>query len=192
MLPGFVPARGVHGPGCCATLRSVDGDETRLVEAARRGKREAFGALVEAHWVRLVRLARSVVGDSEAEDAVQDSLVVAWRRLPQLADDERFAAWVTRIVFRRCLRRAGFLRRFLALETVPERSHTPDPASGIAVWQVLSRLAPRQRAVLHLTVVEGMTDSEIAERLGITAGSVRAHRRRARQRISAIVNGGTP
>jgi len=169
----------------------VNGDETHLVEAARRGEREAYGALVERHWCRLVRLARSVVGDLEAEDVVQDSLVVAWRRLPQLADADHFGAWTARIVFRRCLRRAGFLRRFLAFDSVPERSHAPDPADGIAVWEVLSRLAPRQRAVLHLTVVEGMTDAEIAVRLGITAGSVRAHRRRARERVAVIVKGGT-
>jgi RNA polymerase sigma-70 factor (ECF subfamily) len=170
----------------------MEGDQTQLVEAARRGEREAYGLLVERHWSGLVRLARSVVGDLEAEDAVQDGLIVAWRQLAQLADSGCFSAWVTRIVFRRCLRRTSLLRRFVPLDAAPESSYAPDPAAGIAVWQVLSRLAPRQRAVLHLTVVEGMTDSEIADRLAIAAGSVRAHRRRARERVAAILKGGPP
>jgi RNA polymerase sigma factor (sigma-70 family) len=61
-----------------------------------------------------------------------------------------------------------------------------EPEQGLIVWQILSRLPPRQRAVLHLTVVEGMTDVEIGAVLGITAGSVRAHRRRARERVEAL------
>ena len=62
--------------------------------------------------------------------------------------------------------------------------------NSIAVWQVLSRLALRaQRAVLHLTVVEGMSDREIADALGIAAASVRAHRRRARARVERLAKG---
>ena len=48
-----------------------------LVRAARDGGREAFGLLVERSWDRLVRLAPSVLGDLEAEDAAQEGLVVA-------------------------------------------------------------------------------------------------------------------
>jgi len=160
------------------------------VAAAREGDREAFGELVEAHWARLVRLARSVAGERDAEDAVQEALVIAWTRLTRLADPARFPAWVTRIVFRRCLRRARRERGHLALEAVPEPAHAPDPAGDLAVAQVLSRLAPRQRAVLHLTVVEGMTDSEIGALLGITPASVRSHRRRAREGALRVLTGG--
>ena len=163
-----------------------------LVRAARRGDREAFGLLVERSWNGLVRLARSVVGDAEAEDAVQDALVVAWGRLASLSDPERFDAWVSRIVFRRCLRLARRRRVRVALEALPEPAHRGDPATGLAVWELLARLAPRQRAVLHLTVVEGMTDAEIAPLLAIAPASVRAHRRRARESIARMLRGGKP
>jgi len=164
-----------------------------LAAAAAAGDQEAFGVLVEERWAYLVRLARSVVGDLEAEDAVQDALLSAWRALPRLAAPDRFGSWVSRIVFRRCLRRASWWRRRLAAANgiLGDRWHSlagpaPEPEKGLIVWQVLSRLPPRQRAVLHLTVVEGMTDREIATELGIAAGSVRAHRRRARERIEAL------
>ena len=52
--------------------------------------------------------------------------------------------------------------------------------------RLLAALAPRQRAVMHLTVIEGMSDGEIGRSLGITPGSVRAHRRRARQRLHGL------
>ena len=143
--------------------------------------------LVEQSWDRLVRLARSVVGEAEAEDVVQEGLMVVWRKLPQLANPDSFAAWTGRIVFRRCLRRNRQRRVNVALESISEPSYLSDPAAGVDAWRLLARLAPRQRAVLHLTAVEGMTDTEIGAVMGITAGSVRAHRRRARDRVAAIL-----
>jgi len=169
---------------------SVDGTTTDLVQAAAAGDRAAFGDLVEAHWERLVRLARSVAGGAEAEDVVQDALVVAWTRLERLSEPAKFGPWVSRIVFRRCLRANRRQRGRIALDTIPEPSGSCDPEASISAWQVLARLAPRQRAVLHLTAVEGMTDAEIAPVLGITAASVRAHRRRARASVARIVGGG--
>ncbi len=171
-------------------LVSVDATTPDLVQAALDGSRDAFGILVGSHWDRLVRLARSVVGDFEAEDVVQDSLVVAWTRLAGLSDPQKFGPWVSRIVFRRCLRANHRQRGRIALEAIPEPSRWCDPEASLSAWQVLARLAPRQRAVLHLTAVEGMTDAEIAPVLGITAASVRAHRRRARAAVARIVRGG--
>jgi len=171
-------------------LCSVDGTTEHLVRAALDGDREAFGSLVEAYWGRLVRLARSVVGDADAEDLVQEGLVVAWTRLAGLSDPLRFGPWVSRIVFRRCLRVSRRQRGRLSLEAVPEPSTASDPVVSLSAWQVLSRLAPRQRAVLHLTAIEEMTDTEIASVLGITPGSVRAHRRRARASVARVLGGG--
>lgn len=163
-------------------------NEAELVERARDGDREAFGLLVERHWERLVRLARSVAGELVAEDAVQEGLLAAWRRLHLLIKTESFGPWVTRIVFRRCLRRRRREHRERVYEETrrPATSAATDPYAAVWVERSLAALAPRQRAVLHLTIVEGMTDGEIAPLLGITAGSVRAHRRRARERLKAI------
>jgi len=165
-------------------------DEHRWVLEARAGDREAFGALVEMHWNRWVRLARSVVGEASAEDVVQEGLLIGWRKLPRLSTPAAFGPWVTRIVYRRCLRS---LRR-RGPEASPESSSEPREAarSESAIWveQLLAALAPRQRAVMHLTVVEGRTDREIADLLGITAASVRAHRRRGRQRLEKLMGEG--
>lgn len=162
-----------------------------LAQRAGSGDRRAYGRLVEDHWSSLVRLARSVVGDAEAEDVVQDALIHAWDKLGGLRRPESFGAWISRVVVRACLRHQRRWRRRptlgitedLPLATVPART---DPAAEIDLQRSLAVLAPRQRAVLHLTVVEEMSDSEIAERMGITAASVRSHRRRARQRLAKL------
>ena len=160
-----------------------------LVVAAKGGDRRAFGSLVELHWAMLVRLARSVAGDAEAEDLAQEALLVAWRKLGGLSDPSRFPSWITRIVFRRSLRRARRRRNEVAIDAVDFAGPTSDTESALYVWQVLSRLAPRQRAVMHLTVVEGMTDSEVGAALGISASSVRVHRMRARERVGELMKG---
>ncbi len=160
-----------------------------LVVAAQGGDLRAFGSLVEGHWAMLVRLARSVVGEADAEDLAQDALLVAWRKLGALAEPARFPSWVTRIVFRRSLRRARRLKREVGLAQLGERAQAPTTESDLYVGEVLSRLAPRQRAVLHLTVIEGMADSEIGTALGISASSVRVHRQRARERVGELMRG---
>jgi len=163
--------------------------ETLLVERAREGDREAFAALVEAHWDRLVRLARSVVGEAESEDLVQDGLLVAWRKLGGLTEPSAFSSWVTRVVLRLCLRRTRFRRPWIPLDRVPEPTADSDPGTRIDVERLLGSLAPRQRAVIHLTAVEGMADSEIAALLGISPAGVRSHRRRARERLTHRLSG---
>ncbi len=164
----------------------MDAKEIELVDRARAGEIEAFTGLVERNWARLVGFARSVVGDSEAEDCVQESLVAVWKKLSSLRDSAAFQSWVLRIVARRCVRRARGRARFVSLTLVPDEA---DPRSrgeseALQVESVLALLPPRQRAVMHLTVVEGMTDSEIGAALAISPASVRSHRRRARETLS--------
>ncbi len=158
---------------------------------AQRGDLDAFSSLVEAHWRRLVGFARSLVGDGEAEDAVQDGFVIAWDKLGGLREPAAFGSWMLRLVGRLCLRRVRGRRRTLSLETLPEppAATVEDPATQLHVEQLLAMLAPRQRAVMHLTAVEGMSDSEIGATLSIDAASVRSHRRRARQRLRVVLEG---
>jgi RNA polymerase sigma-70 factor (ECF subfamily) len=160
-----------------------------LVVAAQGGDRLAFAELAERHWAMLIRLARSVVGEADAEDAAQEALLVAWRKLAGLAEPGSFPSWITRIIFRRSLRRVRRRRPEVALASLGDVGHTPETESALYVWQVLSHLSPRQRAVLHLTVVEGMADSEIGTALGISASSVRVHRMRARELVGKLLKG---
>jgi RNA polymerase sigma-70 factor (ECF subfamily) len=169
----------------------VDEDDASLVLRARGGESEAFSRLVERHWCRLVRVARSIRPGDDAEDLVQESLVQAWKKLDQLDEPAAFGSWALRIVSRRALRGEPFWRRFLPLRD----AHDPgDPREEgergtMEVERILARLPVRQRAVMHLTVVEGMSDGEIGRALGIEPSSVRSHRRRARENLREILAG---
>jgi RNA polymerase sigma-70 factor (ECF subfamily) len=169
----------------------VESGETDLVVRAQGGDVGAFSCLVERHWTSMVRFARSIVGESESEDCVQDALIAAWGKIRGLRQPDAFTPWLLRIVARRSFRRARFGRRWVSLVAAGNPA-SPESARGtgaVEVEQVLSKLAPRQRAVMHLTVIEEMTDSEIADALGIAAASVRSHRRRAREALNRVLTG---
>src|SRR6186713_672963 len=70
-----------------------------LVEAARSGDEEAFASIARGSADRLFAVAYRIVRDvGRAEDAVQQTLVIAWRELPSLRDPDRFDAWLQRLL----------------------------------------------------------------------------------------------
>jgi RNA polymerase sigma-70 factor (ECF subfamily) len=168
---------------------NMEESEIRLVRGARDGDRDAFAALVARHWNRSVRLARSVVGDADSEDAVQEGFLVAWRKMGSLRHPEAFSGWLTRILYRICLQKTKTSRPVSIDELDEPQSNPGNLESDIDVERILRRLAPQQRAVMHLTIVEGMTDREISDALRIRPASVRAHRRRARESLSRVLRG---
>ena len=164
--------------------RAADAAATSMVELvgrARDGDREAYGELVELIWPQLVGLARTILaGDDEAEDLAQEALVHAWARLGSLRRPESFAAWVRRIVARRCFAHA----RRRPPPAGPDPQPPPEPRlERIDVTRVLGHLSPRQRAVIYLTLVEGRTAREAAASLGILPATARVHRHRAMARL---------
>ena len=162
------------------------GPTTDLVVRARGGDRDAFGALVEEHWSGLVALARGILaGDGEAEDLVQEALLHAWARLWTLRRPERFGAWMRRSVARRCLTRAR--RRWPREELAELPVHDPPVADRLDAGRLLASLAPRQRAALYLTWIEGRTDLEAARLLGVRPATVRVHRHRGMERLRRMV-----
>jgi RNA polymerase sigma-70 factor (ECF subfamily) len=170
-------------------MSTVD-KESALVRRAMEGDPEAFSELAAVHWRRLLALARSIVADLEAEDVVQDGLVKAWKKLRSLRDPAAFPAWLTRIVANTAVARARRRRQMEPIDGVAVAAASEAMDVRIDVSRLLARLAPKQRAVLHLTTIEGFSDSEIAGVLGISSSSVRVHRLRARRRLAALAGGG--
>ncbi len=74
-----------------------------LVERAQRNDREAFAILARSHGDRLMAIAQRILRDvGRAEDAVQQTLVIAWGSLPSLRDPDRFEAWLQRLLVHAC------------------------------------------------------------------------------------------
>ena len=168
--------------------------ERELVVSAQRGSREAFAELVRAHQRRAYAVARAIVLDHhDAEDAVQDGFLHAYRALARFRPGEPFGAWLHRIVANAALdlqRR----RKVRAAGTLPETIALPfrDPAESDELRRrliaALEKLTERQRSVIVLHDVEGFRHAEIGEMLGIPEGTARSDLHHARATLRRLLS----
>jgi RNA polymerase sigma-70 factor (ECF subfamily) len=152
---------------------------TELVRSAQSGDRQAFDALAAGMYDRLYAVARRILRDGyAAEEAVQESLIRAWRELRSLRDPSRFEAWMHRLLVNACHDQGRKARRFAP--EIPEISFDPsDPADAFAavvnvdeLERGFLRLSIDHRAVLVLTHYVGMSAPEVSQVLGIPVGTV--------------------
>src|SRR5262245_30318721 len=161
-------------------------DQQGLVERARRGDRQAFAELIRASGARLDATARLILRDPElAQDAVQETLIRAWRSLPGLRDPGSFDHWLHSLVARACIdlirkRR----RRVIEVELSP--LHDPPTHDGVAVVadrdqldRVLARLEPEARAVVVLHFYLDVPLAGVADMLDIPLGTVKSRLHRS-------------
>jgi RNA polymerase sigma-70 factor (ECF subfamily) len=168
-------------------------DERALVLAAQRGEREAFSELVRTHERRAYAVARAIVVNHEdAEDAVQEAFLHAYRALHRFLPDQAFGAWLHRIVANAALditRR----RKVRDADELPETVASPfrDPAESSELRQrlkdALDSLPARQRAVIVLHDVEGFKHAEIGVTLGIPEGTARSDLHYARSHLREVL-----
>ena len=152
-----------------------------LVEQARRGDREAFTVLVHQVSDVLYAVAFRILRDPGlAEDALQNALVLAWRRIPHLRDAERFEAWIHRILVHARYDESQRSRSWMAnVRALPVNGpSTPDGSDAVAdrdeLERAYRRLSIDQRAVFVLHHYLGLPLVEVAEMLGIPAGTARS------------------
>lgn len=170
----------------------ADTDDGLLAVRAAEGDEEAFATLVRRHAPPLIRLATRLLGSvPEAEDAVQDALISAWRKLPGFQHQSSFGTWMYRIVTNRCLnvlRRRRPLAPLEAAGEVAAPDHAVSPtrlaesrAAAGDLQEALSSLSPEQRTCWVLRELDGQSYEFIADAVGISQEAVRARVFRARR-----------
>jgi len=156
-----------------------------------RARLEQLGAWFEAEYAGLLRFAYFVCGDrAQAEDLVQDAFVRLYRAGARV-EEETVRAYARRTIMnlsRSAFRRRGSERR--ALRRVDRDEVAPhDPGPRDEVWRAILSLSPQQRAVIALRYYEDLSEKEIAEALGVSAGSVKKHADRAMDALRARLGG---
>ncbi len=165
-----------------------------LIGRAQRGDEEAFASLAVAVGDRLHAVAHRILRDTDlAEDATQQALLAIWRDLPQLRDPARFDAWSYRLLVRACYAEASRTRR---LTPVVRLLPVDQPAEGDGLSSVVDRdqlergfrrLSIDHRAVVVLHHYLDLPLPEIAEVLGVPAGTVRSRLHHAMRGLRAAL-----
>lgn len=178
-------------------------DPTPMVERARGGDPRAFRELMEAYQTSFYGLARRYAGSHEdADDVLQEAFVKIYRHLGGLSNPAAFFPWARRILVNTAL---DHIRR--RRPTDPLDDDVPD--SGISgsleggyeppdrhverreffgrVERAIRTLPPRQREVVTLHDVEGVSTEEIAERLGCPRATVRSNLFYGREKLRQML-----
>ncbi|MEO8195371.1 MAG: sigma-70 family RNA polymerase sigma factor [Thermoanaerobaculia bacterium] len=187
-----------------------ESDERSLLAALRAGDDRAYERLVSEHGGRMLAVARRMLrNDEEAQDALQEAFVLAFRGLPRFEGHSRLSTWLHRIVVNASLmklrsRRARpeesiepLLPTFMEdghsthaygeWPEVPDRVLERSEVCGL-VRASIDRLPPTYRTVLLLRDIEELDTGEVAEQLGISANAVKIRLHRARQALRELLD----
>jgi RNA polymerase sigma-70 factor, ECF subfamily len=193
MRPWSAVYASVTGEAVAVPLSGAPAEAYAASSAAR------LAALFDAHHERLYRLARRLASDSEeARDLVQETFLRAARSpasVPQGPASEE--AWLVRVLIN--VGRDGWRRRAvrtrldpaLAVEAAPQTSTSHEAAliARTTVWNALSRLGPRRRAIIVMYELEGAAIPAIAKLLGVAPVTVRWHLSLGRRQLARMIRG---
>ena len=176
---------------------SLEAQELRWLDQARRGDQAAFSRLVEAYQRPVYNLACRMLGNAaEAEEAAQETFVRMYTKLHTFQSDRKLASWVLSIASHYCIDRLRRRRiNWLSLDDDPIAavlpSHQLNPEESALrreacdeVQDCIAELEPGYRAPLILRYWQGLSYEEIAEVMGISVSAVKSRLHRARLQIA--------
>lgn len=156
-----------------------------MTRPGRQTRDEEFGEYMAARQASLLRTAYLLCGDRHtAEDLVQTTfakLYLAWDKVQAQSSLDGYARRIL-VNENNSLWRRAFKRRESSTDEVPDTvSHSDayDDGTAARLWELVQTLPRRQRAVVVLRYYEGLSESEIADALGISAGTVKSQASRA-------------
>jgi RNA polymerase sigma-70 factor (ECF subfamily) len=167
--------------------------EYELIQRAQDGEPRAIRELYRLYSPRVYAVVKRLAGDDAlAEDWAQEAWVRVFRALGTFRGEARFATWLHRIAVNSALHgrrwRDRRTRHETTLEdTVPSRVASEDALLRVKLERALKLLPERMRQVLVLHDIEGFTHEEIAEFLGVTAGTSKSQLFKARARMRELL-----
>ena len=208
-MPVYGPALRAAAP--TVSLRMAEPTDADLLTRAQAGDQAAFGRLVREHQRRVFACALQMLADrSEADDAVQETFLRAWRALSRFDGRSKLSTWLYRICVNVCLNILRKRRRAPTADVddprIPEAKADPtqggsDPEQAFQnaqlygrVGRALDNLSPSLRSAVVLVLLQGLPHREAAEVLGCPEGTVawRIHeaRRKMREELADLTSAG--
>lgn len=151
--------------------------------------KETFSALVRGQQRQLYRIAVSYTASSaDAEDAMQEALLRAWKRRDTLRNPAYFSTWLNRILINECKTLLRKRKRQLPTSDLPNLAAPPPDEQAMALRAALFALPEKYRVPLVLNLLEGYTLREIAAMLSLPVGTVKTRIARAKQKLEQEVS----
>ena len=159
-----------------------------LVEACRRGEKQAYATLVRRYSRRVFAICLAIVGDvHEAEDLAQETLLKGFSQIESLCGEEQFVSWIIKIARNLCF---DFLRRKKRYRVVLGQQDSGVQVSdneNSNLRQAMERLPVAYRLPLLLYYFEDQSAKKVAETLNITQTAVYNRLSRARKELRTLL-----
>ena len=172
----------------------TDPSDAAVIQRVLSGDVEAFALLVDRHHARMARYAFHLLGsEAEAEEAVQDSFVRAYRSLATYKEQEQFGAWILRILVNRCRTRLvrDKRREEVAAAWVREAEQPFEPSERLAMRDelavALAQLPGEQREAVVLRYADELGYDEISSITGAGISALKMRVKRGCRRLRAIL-----
>jgi len=167
-----------------------------VVHAIIDGDTEAFAVLMQRHGDSCTRFAIRMLGSrADADDALQNAFIRAYRALPSCRDPRRFRSWLMQIVANECrsygARRTRRARWFVQDEAALEKAEARTDAMDLRdeLHRALATLPPAQREALVLRHAEEMSYEEMAAVTGVGISALKMRAKRACERMRELLDG---
>lgn len=163
--------------------------ETQLIQLAQEGDPAAIREIYRMYSPRVFAIVKRLAGDEGlAEDWAQEAWVRIFRALGSFRGDSRFTTWLHRIAVNSALHGRRWRERRVKhetpmLDTMPMHAKPEDTMLRMRLEKAMEQLPERMRQVLVLHDIEGYTHEDIAEFLGVTAGTSKSQLFKARARM---------
>ena len=171
---------------------ATENDARRLVRAAQAGDRSAFAELYFRYEPMVRSIALSRLPREDAADLVQETFVRALHRLATLRNPDSFRPWIA-VIARNAARDLERERATARCEEEPSRRGTQhDEMEARAALRAIRMLPKTYRTTVTMRLMQGMSGPEIADRTGLSPGSVRVNLHRGmkllRTRLEAAIH----
>jgi len=160
------------------------------IERARKGDKEAFVRLMRALEVSLYQTARAFLrSDADCADAMQETVLRAYRSMQSLKDAAHFKTWMIRILINECKRMLHAKRNVVALANGYDPAAVEPGFAKLELRELVDRLEAPLRSVVLLYYYGDLSVKEIAGELELPEGTVKSRLHRARELLSAQQSG---
>ena len=171
-------------------MEEIKFEKIKQVELAKEGNQEAFAKLIEQEKLKLYKTGISILkNDDDTCDAIQETLISAYKSLNSLKNNEYFSTWIMRILINKCY---DIIRKNKKVTYINEKMKKEDTYYEIYLQEsdlenVLNQIDNDLKTVTVLYYYDEFSVNEISEILNIPEGTVKSRLSRARNKIYTIL-----
>ncbi|ADU32088.1 RNA polymerase sigma factor [Evansella cellulosilytica] len=163
-------------------------DSIKEVKKARKGNAAAFERLIIEHQVMMYRVAKTILPkDEDCADAIQETILKAYEKLPTLREPAYFKTWLMRILMNESYQILRQRKKIVVLEEWGEQSSDDVGYEKIEIMELLETLPEEQCQLLKLFYIEGFSIEDLASIYKVPENTIKTRLRRAREKMRTIM-----